>query len=1047
MKRLTDFFMRRLTLFWSLVIGILFLGVISFLRMPKLEDPAVAVKQAMIVVVYPGATAHEVELNVAQALEDELRSLPDVRKIKTECKDGMAQITVEFLMTVLNKDLEQHFDLLRRKVNDSASKLPQGCYAPVVVDDMMDVYGIFLGLTADGYEYPEMYKYAKYIRRELLSVKGVKRVILSGNRDEVINIVLSKDQIQRNGIMPTQIMMALQGANKTVNAGNITTGEDRLHIVVNDNITDENDIADLLISSANGKRIRLGDIAKIERTYSEPQRNGFFVDGKPAIAICIAMENGAIMPDVGEAVDAKLAEIMKNVPVGFQTEKIFFQPDKVTAAVSTFMWNLAESVLIVILMLIFTMGFRSGIIIGFGLVLSVAVSFPLLLMMDSTLQRISLGAFIVAMGMLVDNSVVIMDGILIDRQRGLPQAEYLTRIGKNTAWPLLGATLIAVSTFLSSYLSPDSAGEYSHDLFLVLCISLLASWVFALVQVPICAKAMFPAQLQPKEAAKTEAMNSSVHKLVRKTAAWVVGHKTVSFVGAIGILAISMFGMTKVKNLFFPDFDYKQFVFECYFPAQTDPNVVRDRLLAMSDTISANPDVDRVAISMGSAPAHYCLVRPMTNGGDCYGELTVDCADYKTVLKVLPELRAKLRRENPDAYIRSRKYNFSISTSHTVEVEFSGPDPTVLRQLSAQAEEIMRNCELVDPYSVENNWKATGKSVVVDYSEPAARRAGISRSDIGNALSAAGDGMAIGVLNDQDRMVMLNLQMRNADGSRIQDLGDIPVWSTMNVNVSNEDVNGLMTGAVSTDELADRMTHTTTLSNVCNSISVNPAEEVIMRYNGRRAIEAECDPSDMVDRATPALVVESIKEDIENIKLPAGYQMRWVGVGELQSEALVNIFSFIPLILFIILVVLLLLFNSWRKLAIILICLPFAFIGITPALYFTGTPFTFMATLGLMGLVGMLIKNSIVLVDEITRQIDEEHINPYTAVIEATVSRVRPVFMASLTTIVGMIPLVGDPMYSSLALTIMGGLTMGTLVTLILIPLFYATFFRIKKTA
>jgi multidrug efflux pump subunit AcrB len=959
----------------------------------------------------------------------------------------MAQITVEFLMTVLNKDLEQHFDLLRRKVNDSASKLPQGCYAPVVVDDMMDVYGIFLGLTADGYEYPEMYKYAKYIRRELLNVKGVKRVVLGGNRDEVINIVLSKEQIQRNGIMPTQIMMALQGANKTVNAGNITAGDDRLNIVVNDGITDEQDIADLLISSTNGKRIRLGDIAKVERAYSEPQRNGFFVNGKPAIAVCIAMENGAIVPDVGKAVDAKLAEVMQNVPVGFHTEKIFFQPDKVTDAVSNFMWNLVESVIIVILMLIFTMGFRSGIIIGFGLILSVAVSFPLLLSMGSTLQRISLGAFIVAMGMLVDNSVVIMDGILIDRQRGLPQAEYLTRIGKNTAWPLLGATLIAVSTFLSSYLSPDSAGEYSHDLFLVLCISLLASWVFALVQVPICAKAMFPAQLQPKEAAKKAVMSSPVHRIVRKTAAWVVCHKTGSFVAAILILGISMFGMTKVKNLFFPDFDYKQFVMECYFPAQTDPNVVRDRLLAMSDSISANPDVERVAVSMGSAPAHYCLVRPMTNGGDCYGEITIDCADYKTVMKVLPEIREKLRRENPDAYIRSRKYNFSISTSHTVEVEFSGPDPTVLRQLSAQAEEIMRNCDLVDPYSVENNWKATGKSVVVDYSEAAARRAGISRGDIGNALSAAGEGMTVGLLNDQDRMVMINLQMRNADGSRIQDLGDIPVWSTMNLNVNSEDVSGLMTGAVSGDELSERMTRATTLSNVCNSIALHPAEEVIMRYNGRRAIEAECDPSDLVDRATPALVVESIKEDIENIKLPAGYQMRWVGVGELQSEALENILSFVPMILFIILAVLLLLFNSWRKLAIILICLPFAFIGITPALYFTGTPFTFMATLGLMGLVGMLIKNAIVLVDEITRQIDEEHIDPYTAVIEATVSRVRPVFMASLTTIVGMIPLVGDPMYSSLALTIMGGLLMGTLVTLVLIPLFYATFFRIKKSA
>ncbi len=1047
MTRIAKFFMSRPTLFWSLMIGILFLGAISFSRMPKLEDPAVAVKQAMVVVPYPGANAYQVELDVAQVMEDELRTLPDIRKIKTECKDGMAMFTVEFQMTVLLQDLEQHFDLLRRKANDVASKLPQGCYSPIVVDDMMDVYGVFFGLTADGYEYPEMYKYAKFIRRQLLEVKGVKRINIVGNRDEVINITLSKEQIARNGIIPTEIMAALQGANKTVSAGKLQTGEDRLMIEVDSSIKDENDIADLLIKSANGKRVRLGDIATIKREYKEPQTNGFFVNGKPAIAICIAMEKNAVVPDVGKAIDEKLATTMKNVPVGFNMEKIFYQPDKVSEAVSSFMWNLLESVLIVIIMLIFTMGFRSGVIIGFGLVLTVAVSFPILLTMGTTLQRISLGAFIVAMGMLVDNAVVIMDGILIDKQRGLPQDQYLWRIGKNTAMPLLGATIIAASTFLSSYLSPDSAGEYSHDLFLVLCISLLASWVFALVQVPICAKSWLPAAAKASDDKPKQVMNSPVHRLVRKFVATVVRYKTVSFISAFVILIICMAGMSKVKNLFFPDFDYKQFIVECYFPSQTNPDEVRDRLLAMSDTLLKDKRIDRVAMSMGSAPAHYCLVRPMTNGGDCYGELMIDCDDYQSVLEVLPEVRKRLRMENPDAYIRTRKYNFSISTSHTVEVEFSGPDPAVLRQLSAKAEDIMRNCKYIDAYSVENNWKPLGKSMVINYSESDARRAGISRSDIGNALNAAGDGMTIGVLADQDNMVMLNLLMRNADGTRIENLSDIPVWSTLNMNINDDDVKGLMTGATSTDQLAENMSRSTTLSAVSASTNIEPSEQVIMRYNGQRAIEAECDPNPDIDAATPTKCVQEIQEEIEAIALPDGYSMRWVGDGEMSGEAIGNLLVFVPLIIFIILLVLLLLFNSWRKLIIILLCLPFAFVGITPALLCTNTPFTFMAVLGMMGLVGMLIKNAIVLIDEITRLTDEEHIDPYKAVIEATASRVRPVLMASLTTIAGMIPLISDPMYGSLSLTVMGGLAMGTLVTLVLLPLFYATFFRIKKTA
>lgn len=416
--KMTEFFMRRPILFWSFMAAILIAGILSFLQMPKLEDPAVSAKQARVVIAWPGASAHEIELKVAQMIEDELRALPNVKKVRTECQNSSAMFTVEFQMTVLNEELEQHFDLLRRKVNDAASRLPQGCYSPIVIDDMMDVYGIFYALTADGYEYPEMYKYAKLLRRELLNVKGVKRINIIGNRDEVVNIILSKEQIARNGIVPTQIMSALQAAGKTVNAGRYANGEERIALYVDSAIKDEEDIRNLMIQTLDGKTMRIGDIARVERTFAEPQRNGFFVNGKPALAICLAMESSAIVPDVGKAVDSRLAEVMKQIPAGLQTEKIFFQPDKVDEAISSFMWNLVESVAIVILVLIFTMGFRSGLIIGFGLVLTVAISFPILLVCGTTLQRISLGAFIVAMGMLVDNAVVIMDGILVDKQRG-----------------------------------------------------------------------------------------------------------------------------------------------------------------------------------------------------------------------------------------------------------------------------------------------------------------------------------------------------------------------------------------------------------------------------------------------------------------------------------------------------------------------------------------------------------------------------------------------------------------------------------------------------
>ncbi len=1046
MNRITEFFMKRPVVFWSLVVAILIAGVLSFLWMPKLEDPAVSAKQAMVVISYPGASAHDVELNAAIRMEDALRSLPDVSKVKTECRNGVAMITVEFKMTVLNDKLQEHFDLLRRKVNDVSAYLPQDCRSPMVIDDMTDTYGIFYALYGDGYDYRELYRYASYIRREMLDVKGIKRVNVSGVRDEVINVMLSKEKIARNGMVPMQLMMALQGAVGSIESGAVNAGDGRIPVRISGQVRNEEELRNLMISTVDGKVVRLGDVADVERTYSEPQRNGFFVDKHQAVAICAAMEDDAVVPDVGEDVEKKLECIENNLPAGMAIEKIFFQPDKVDSAISSFMMNLLESVLIVILVLVFMMGFRSGLIIGFGLVLTVAVSFPVLLVMGTTLQRISLGAFIIAMGMLVDNAVVIMDGILIDKKRGLGPKTYLFRIGRNTAMPLLGATVIAAATFISVYLSPDTAGEYASDLFLVLCVSLLASWILALVQVPICAKDWLPRHYKDNEGKDTSVMNSPLHLVVKRVVSFLVGYKKSTVAVAVTLLLLCAFGMTNVKNLFFPDFDYNQFVVECFFPAETSPDAVRGHLMEMTRMLENEPEITRISAAQASAPAHYCLVRPMTSGGDSYGELIVDCRNYNDVLNVLPEVRARLRDAFPQAYIRTRKYNFSISTSHTVEVEFTGPDPAVLKSLSAKAEDVMRACPYVDRYSVQNNWRPTGKMFDVKYNQFNALRSGISRSDVGNALQAAGDGLPIGVINEQDRMVLVDLLIRNSDGSRISDLKAIPVWSTLNLHVADEDMSAILASGKVASELKEKMLSTAPLSSVADSVVLCPDESVVLRLNGRRAIEAECDPDPDNANATPAKVVSLIKKDIEEICLPEGYEMKWRGDIGVQNEAMGNILKYVPLTLFLMLGILLLLFGTWKKVILIISCFPFVLCGIVPALLATGQPFTFMAMIGMIGLIGMMVKNAIVLVDEITRLQKEEGSSAYDAVLGATVSRVRPVLMASLTTIVGMVPLLGDPMYGAMAVCIMAGLAVGTMITLLLLPVLYSVFYHVRRS-
>lgn len=1043
-RALTEFFVKRPVVFWSLVVGIFFMGVYSYIKMPKLEDPAVAVKQASVVLIYPGATAHEVELEAVQVMEDELRTVADVKELSTDCRPNMAIICVKFQQKVKMSEMEQHFDQLRRKANDVQSKLPSGCYPPIVVDDMLDVYGLFYSFMGDGYSYAELEKYAKLVRRELLTVKGVKRINIIGTRPEVINITIDKEKLARTGILPTQVMIGLQSAGKTVNAGNYDNYDDRLQLRVNNELEDEKDIADLHIRTAQDKLVRLGDIAKVERSYKEPQTGGFFVDGKPALGICITLNEDAIVPDVGKDVDKKLAEVMDRVPVGFETDKIFFQADQVSNAVNGFLLNLLESVLIVIVVLMFTYGFRGGMIIGTSLLLAIFVTFPILLMVDSTLQRISLGAFIVAMGMLVDNAIVVMDGILVDRKRGLGPKSYLYNIVNNTALPMLGATVIAVLTFYPTFISKSTAGEYCRDLFLVLCISLLASWVMAMVQVPSCVVAWMP--LRPKEkGGNSEVKESKLQTMIRKLIGTLIGFRYTTIGVMVALLVLCTFGYTKVKQVFFPDFDYGQFVMEYHLPDQTSPDRVREDLLAITDTLLKNPKIDRVAASMGSSPVRYSLVRPMNISDNSDGELIIDTKDFKTMKEVINEIRPQLRAAYPDAYIRFRNYNFSITTTHTVEVEFQGPDPEVLRNLAHQAEAIMRNSKYVDTYSVQNNWQNKGKAIVANYVQTDALRSGLNRENVADALLAATDGMPVGIISDQDKKVIVQMQVRNEDGSKIKAISNMPVWSTLNMNITPEDVEGLITGTTRIEDVQSKLTNSIPLGTVNSDIHLEWEEDYIFRHNGQRTIQAECDPNPNLSDATPKKVEADIRNAIKAIKLPQGYSMSWQGEGGSSGEAASSILSLFPLAFAFILVIMLLLFNSWKQVLTIVFCLPFIVVGIVPALLLLGKPFTFIAILGAMGLVGMMIKNGIVLVDEINRLQKEEKLPAYDAVVNATVSRTSPVIMASLTTILGMAPLVPDPMYGSMAVCIMSGLAMGTLIILIFLPILYSTIFKVQK--
>jgi len=1043
--KLTDFFYQRRTLFWVMLAMIVAGGILSYSIMPKLEDPAVSIKQAMIVTYYPGASAHEVELEVTSVLEDELRTVSNVSDIWSYSSDNVSTITLVLALSVPPKEMEQRWDILRRKVQLAALKLPQAAMPPVVVDDVSDIYGMFYYITADGYTYTEMQQYAEMIRRELLKVDGVKRISFFGMRDEVINIELPRAMLARNSIYPMQIMSGIHAMNQPVNAGYFYADDQKLKMDVSGKLKSEDDIRDMIVQTVSGQQVKLGDVAEVKREYAEPQTGGFWVDGEPAIAVLVSMEPDAVVTDVGKRADKRMDELKSVLPAGFSYDKVYFQPDRVASAMNSFLWNVAASVLIVIAVIMLAMGFRSGVILGIGLVLTVLGTFPIMLAVGGTLQRISLGAFIVAMGMLVDNAVVIIDGILVDRRRGLPPEQYLFRTAKNTAMPLLVATVIALVTFLPVGLSPDTIGEYASDLFYVLAIALVVSWLLALTQVPVFAAMMqkpLKNKLPPASTPLRGRAEGASLSLLLRFLHFLMKHKLAVFIVSIVCLAASACAFSLVKVKFFPDFDYNQLYVEYTLPSQTSSERVKHDLLEIMEKLSEYDEIAKIAVSQGGTPARYSLARAANFGGDNYGEIILNFNDYRDAYRLLPEIQQRLRDDYPDAYVRVRKYSLSIVTSHPVEVMFTGPDPAVLHQLSEQAQAVMRHSPTVDACSVCDNWQPLAKTIHAQYAQQQAKSAGIGRQDIANAMQAASQGLPAGLIYDDDKRLIVYLKVCDHHGNQMAGMEDIPVWSTVPYIVPDDiSLAGLVQGNISVDELTNGIFRSVPLGQVADSLQIVWEEPVIYRNGCQRAIMAQCDPA---LHATPSVAKNSMKKQMEAIPVPSGYAMQWGGEGVMQNTAIMNILGYLPLVLVIIFILLILLFNSIKKMLLILFCLPFATVGIVIALQLTGTPVTFMGIIGMIGLLGMLIKNSIVLVDEITRMTGEK-VDPYTAIIESTLNRTRPVVMASATTILGMAPLVFDPMYGSLAVTVIGGLTFGTVITLILLPIFYAILFNIKN--
>lgn len=1014
-----------------LIIG----GLWAFTQMPKLEDPAVRVKQALVVATYPGASAHQVELELTDPIEKSIRQMPGIDHIESSSYADMTIITVELHPTVKDDELEQQWDLLRRKVENIKPSLPKGSQVMTVADDFGDVYGMFYALTGDGLSDRQLSDYAELIKREVLAIDGVTRVDIYGKRPECININLKEEKMANLGVLPTEVIQTLNGQNATSYAGYYDNGTRRIRVTVDDKFRSVEDIADMLIAGHDDDQLRIRDIADVSKGYEKVTRNAMLRDGERALGISIACSSSHDILKVGDKVEEKLGQLAERMPVGVEYNKVFFQPERVSDSLYTFLINLLESVVIVVVVLIFFMGFKSGVILGMSLAVIVFGSFLVLNGFDGTLQRVSLAAFILAMGMLVDNAIVIVDGILVDLRSGKPRAEALTSIGRKTAMPLLGATLIAILAFMPIFLSPDTSGVYVRDLFIVIAVSLLLSWLLALTHVPLMANRL----LHPK-VSEGEAYKGKAYDMLDKVMGICLRHRLMVVGAAVVLLVGSMSCYPFLQQSFFPDMEYDQLYIEYKLPEGYNSTQVENDLEQMRKMLMQCKDVTHVTTSIGGTPSRYNLVRSIATPSLAYGELIVDFTSPETLVEHLDSMQRTLNDRFPDAYIKIKRYNLMYK-KYPIEICFNGPDPQVLHQLTDSAMAIVRNSDKV--CLPTSDWEPQVPVLTVDYNQQAARTSGLSRGDVALSLMSYTDGIPVGTFYDGIHPENIYVKCHTDKGEEVENLDRVNVFGMMpNVgNVFNRStVQKLMSGRLDKDDVIRQVTSTTPLSQVSKGIDIRWEEPVVVRYNGQRQQRLQCSPASGVSTESAR---QSIAKTIESISLPEGYSLSWEGEYKASTQSKQYLFKGFPLSVVMMLLILIMLFNDFRRPAIIFSCIPLVVVGVFPSVLLSGKDFGFVAIVGILGLIGMMIKNGIVLIDEISLQISQG--KPLDrALIDSSKSRLLPVMMASLTTILGMIPLISDSLFGSLAVTIMGGLAAGTIIILIFIPVLYSLMYKSK---
>lgn len=998
------------TLFLSLVLTVA--GVAAFFSLGQLEDPTFTVKTAMVMTAYPGASAQEVAEEVTEPIETHLQRLEELKRLRSVSMPGLSIVYVDILDKYTKDELPQIWDKLRNKTGDAQAELPPGAGPVSVNSDYGDVYGMYYALSGDGYSYRDLWHVADYMKKQLLLVKGVKRVDIAGDQGETIYVELSRSRMTQFGISPEQVTALLAGQNLVTPAGAMTDGNVRLRVTPTGAFDSVESIGELLISTGDAVQVKLSDVARVTRGYVDPPVSMVRINGRPAVTIGVSNAAGAQVPKLGEAVNAKIAEILPNIPAGMTIEKLYDQPAQVTAAVDSFLANLWAAVAIVVVLLLLFMGLRSGLLMGAVLLFTILGTLLLMKIFEIEFHSVSLAAMIIALGMLVDNAIVIADGMLVRLQTGQGGERAAEEIVGLTMWPLFGATIIAVLAFMPIGFSPDSTGEFCFSIFSVVGLSLILSWVTAVTVTPLWG-AMY---LRGGSAGSTDPYDTPFYRRFRGFLDLCARFRYMALCILVCMLALSVVAFGWLQQTFFPP-DPKPFVTaDMWLPQGTDIAVTSKAVAEVESFLQekrSKGDVVRYTAFIGEGAMRFVLNYSPEDPTPRYAQLILEAKDKATSLAVLDELRAMFAARMPQAVARVGTLQKGSTVGARIEVRFMGDAPDVLRDLADKAYAVMKTNPRASGLRLD--WGNRIFSVSPNVIEPQARQAGLTRAQITKSLLLSTDGVEAGLYREGKLLIPIVARLSPEDRTGPAAVQDAQIWS-------------------------EAIGKYVPLAQITSGVLAKSEDVSIYRRNRIRTLTVNCNVTDNLNIS----FLNELRPAIDKIPLPPGYTLQYGGEFESSGDAMRGLTSSMPVTFLLMVSIVMILFNSVRAPLTILLTVPLSLISVVFGLYVMHEPFSFMALLGFLSLSGMQIKNSIVLLDQANEELRLGRTR-YEAIMNAAVSRARPVMMGAMTTVLGMIPLIWDILFAPLAVTVMFGLTLATILILVVVPIIYVTLYRVPS--